>query len=141
MSKGYFDGWKILHISFLPLLRFNVNSLFVNIQNSFYKHIKVTTLFLILLLIIRFLFTVVSWLPVPLVLQVTGPRATTVNMIRTIVSLDQTEGMIADFGTCLNRAAILKKVRFSKKLQVSLVQYLGPEYSTVLGSQVIVAKV
>ena len=27
--------------------------------------------------IIRFLFTVVSWLPVPLVKQVTGPRATT----------------------------------------------------------------
>ena len=34
--------------------------------------------------IIRFLFTVVSWLSVPLVYQVTGPRATTVNMIRTI---------------------------------------------------------
>ena len=34
--------------------------------------------------IIRFLFTVVSWLPVPLVYQVTGPRATTVNMIHTI---------------------------------------------------------
>ena len=26
------------------------------------------------------MFTVVSWLPVPLVLQVTGPRATTVNI-------------------------------------------------------------
>ena len=37
--------------------------------------------------IIRFLFTVVSWLPVPLVLQVTGPRATTVNMIRIIYYL------------------------------------------------------
>ena len=34
--------------------------------------------------IIRFLFTVVIWLPVPLVLQVTGPRATTINMIRII---------------------------------------------------------
>ena len=38
-------------------------------------------------IIIRFLFTVVSWLPVPLVKQVTGPRATTVNMIRTIPGL------------------------------------------------------
>ena len=31
-----------------------------------------------------FLVTAVSWLPVPLVKQVTGPRATTVNMIHTI---------------------------------------------------------
>ena len=34
--------------------------------------------------IVRFLFTVVSLLPVPLVKQVTGPRVTTVNMIRTL---------------------------------------------------------
>ena len=31
------------------------------------------------------MFTVVSWLPVPLVLQVTGPRATTVNIGLSIV--------------------------------------------------------
>ena len=31
------------------------------------------------------MFTVVSWLPVPLVSQVTGPRATTVNIALTVV--------------------------------------------------------
>ena len=34
--------------------------------------------------IVRFLFTVVSLLPVPLVKQLTGQRVTTVNMIRTL---------------------------------------------------------
>ena len=37
-----------------------------------------------IIIIIRFLFTVVSCLLVSLVYQVTGPRATTINTIRTI---------------------------------------------------------
>ena len=50
---------------------------------------KITFWFIVLFYKVKpcticFLFTVVSWLPVSLIEQVTGPRATTVNMIHTI---------------------------------------------------------
>ena len=56
---------------------------------------------------IRFLFTVVSWLPVPLVFQVTGPRATTVNMIRTISDSDIMFCLQSYPGLIIDRSLVL----------------------------------
>ena len=80
--------------------------------------------------IIRFLFTVVSWLPVPLVLQVTGPRATTVNMIRTI-SLMYIQSLSCILFYKIGSVVLIVRVQCLLKRQVSLNVLLITNFSKI----------
>ena len=61
------------------------------------------------------MFTVVSWLPVPLVEQVTGPRAMTVNIGLTVACLLFSHEV---YKVCDTDSAVFKKSRRKKSIAI-----------------------